>query len=46
MASSLDPKVQSFIPLASPARDGYSNDSEATATCFCGSVQYAFVSLV
>lgn len=24
--------------------DGYSNEDEATATCFCGAVQIAFVS--
>ncbi|KAF5368104.1 hypothetical protein D9758_004387 [Tetrapyrgos nigripes] len=30
------------IPLAGLATDGWSNDDEATATCFCGAVQLAF----
>lgn len=29
-----------YMPLGG---DGYSNDKEATATCFCGAVQLAFV---
>ena len=38
-------KSKPYIPLASGADDGYSNEDEATATCFCGTVQLAFVSL-
>ncbi|EGY21959.1 hypothetical protein VD0002_g8444 [Verticillium dahliae] len=38
-----DPKTPGpFIPLASLAQDGWSNDDEATATCLCGTVQFAF----
>ncbi|KAJ7064899.1 Mss4-like protein [Mycena amicta] len=33
---------ESFFPLASGASDGWSNENEATATCFCGAVQLAF----
>ena len=29
-----------YMPLGG---DGYSKDNEATATCFCGAVQLAFV---
>lgn len=35
----------SYFPLAGGAQDGWSNETEATATCFCGAVQLAFVSL-
>jgi hypothetical protein len=35
-------KSNPYIPLAGAAEDGYSNDDEATATCFCGAVQLAF----
>lgn len=35
-------KTKAYFPLASIAKDGYSNESEATATCFCGAVQLAF----
>ncbi|KAI0152739.1 Mss4-like protein [Xylariaceae sp. FL1272] len=38
MASKAD-KSKPYIPLASLATDGWSNDKEATATCFCGAVQ-------
>ncbi|KAK9319252.1 Mss4-like protein [Lipomyces orientalis] len=31
-----------YIPLAGCARDGWSKEDEATATCFCGAVQLAF----
>lgn len=34
-----------YIPLAGGAEDGWSKDDEATATCYCGAVQLAFVSL-
>lgn len=37
-------KSKSYFPLAGQADDGYSKESEATATCFCGAVQLAFVS--
>ncbi|KAM0265371.1 hypothetical protein ACHAQJ_000212 [Trichoderma viride] len=30
------------LPLSGVARDGWSTDTEATATCFCGAVQLAF----
>jgi hypothetical protein len=32
-----------YFPLGT---DGYSNDKEATATCFCGAVQLAFVRFI
>lgn len=35
---------KSYFPLAGSANDGWSTESEATATCFCGAVQLAFVS--
>ncbi|KAH7367259.1 Mss4-like protein [Plectosphaerella cucumerina] len=41
MAESSD-KSKPYIPVAGLARDGYSRDGEATATCFCGAVQLAF----
>ncbi|KAI9148917.1 Mss4-like protein [Paramyrothecium foliicola] len=44
MAASTD-KFTSYIPRAGLARDGWSTETEATATCFCGSVQLSFVSL-
>ncbi|KAK8055662.1 hypothetical protein PG993_000889 [Apiospora rasikravindrae] len=31
-----------YIPAVGHATDGYSKDNEATATCFCGTVQLAF----
>jgi len=42
MSASSD-KSKPYIPVAGLARDGYSRDGEATATCFCGEVQLAFV---
>ena len=33
------------IPLSGLVTDGWSKEDEATATCFCGAVQLAFVSL-
>lgn len=33
-----------YFPLAGGADDGWSKEGEATATCFCGAVQLAFVS--
>jgi hypothetical protein len=36
---------ESRFPLAGQADDGWSTEEEATATCFCGAVQLAFVSL-
>ena len=37
-------KSKPYIPLAGVATDGWSKGDEATATCFCGAVQLAFVS--
>ncbi|KAB8214659.1 Mss4-like protein [Aspergillus novoparasiticus] len=31
-----------YIPIAGGADDGWSKDSQATATCYCGAVQLAF----
>jgi hypothetical protein len=38
-------KSKPFFSLAGVARYGYSNEEEGTATCLCGAVQLAFVSL-
>lgn len=38
-------KSKPYFPLAGSANDGWSKEGEATATCFCGAVQLAFVSL-
>ncbi|KAJ7459707.1 Mss4-like protein [Mycena latifolia] len=35
-------KSKPYIPLAGSVNDGWSNEDEATATCFCGAVQLAF----
>ncbi|KAI9737245.1 MAG: hypothetical protein M1818_005777 [Claussenomyces sp. TS43310] len=35
-------KSKPYFPLAGIARDGWSKEDEATATCFCGAVQLAF----
>ncbi|KAF8202740.1 Mss4-like protein [Mycena galopus ATCC 62051] len=35
-------RSQPWFPLAGSATDGWSNDEEATATCFCGAVQLKF----
>lgn len=43
---SLTDKSKPYIPLAGLASDGWSNEDEATATCFCGEVQLVFVSPV
>lgn len=37
-------KDQPYIPHNSLKQDGYSKDGEATATCYCGAIQLAFVS--
>lgn len=37
-------KSKPYIPQAGCANDGWSKEDEATATCFCGAVQLAFVS--
>ncbi|OMP86678.1 hypothetical protein BK809_0003850 [Diplodia seriata] len=42
MASSTVDKTKSYFPLAGNGNDGWSSDSEATATCFCGAVQLKF----
>jgi hypothetical protein len=33
------------FPIVNLSNDGWSNEDEATATCFCGSVQLILVSL-
>ena len=38
-------KSKPYFPLAGLANDGWSTEDEATATCYCGAVQLAFVSL-
>ncbi len=43
MAATAD-KSKPYFPLAGLANDGWSTEDEATATCFCGAVQLAFVS--
>ncbi|KAI0887832.1 Mss4-like protein [Annulohypoxylon maeteangense] len=35
-------KSKQYFPLASGASDGWSTETEATATCFCGAVQLVF----
>ncbi|KAI9712741.1 MAG: hypothetical protein M1820_001363 [Bogoriella megaspora] len=35
-------KSKSYFPLANLTHDGWSSDTEATATCLCGSVQLKF----
>lgn len=42
MAATAD-KSKPYIPQAGSANDGWSKEDEATATCFCGAVQLAFV---
>lgn len=37
------PADKPYFPLNGVANDGWSNEEEATATCFCGAVQLAFV---
>lgn len=37
-------KSKPYIPRAGVATDGWSKENEASATCFCGAVQLAFVS--
>lgn len=48
MTTSIDngDKSTPYYPLAGQANDGYSKEGEATATCFCGAVQLAVVSLL
>jgi len=41
MAATAD-KSKPYIPLAGGADDGWSNETQATATCFCGAVQLVF----
>jgi hypothetical protein len=33
-----------YIPLAGSSNDGWSTKNQATATCYCGTVQLVFVS--
>jgi hypothetical protein len=42
MAAAAD-KSKPYIPLAGGADDGWSKEDQATATCYCGAVQLAFV---
>ncbi|OAP58881.1 hypothetical protein AYL99_06178 [Fonsecaea erecta] len=35
-------KSKPYIPLAGGADDGWSRETEATATCFCGAIQLKF----
>ncbi|GAA5943202.1 hypothetical protein JCM3775_007626 [Rhodotorula graminis] len=39
MSLAAAPKNEPYFPLAGLADDGWSNDTEATATCYCGKVQ-------
>ena len=45
MSVSAADKSKPYIPHNNLANDGWSKEDEATATCFCGAVQLAFVSL-
>ncbi|KAJ4130209.1 hypothetical protein NW768_007192 [Fusarium equiseti] len=42
MTVSTADKSKPYIPLAGQARDGWSTEDEATATCYCGGVQLSF----
>ncbi|KAI4630964.1 hypothetical protein J4E83_002490 [Alternaria metachromatica] len=42
LSVSTSDKSLPYFPLAGQAKDGFSNNEEATATCFCGAVQLAF----
>ena len=44
MATESANQSKGYYPLAGLARDGWSTDEDATATCFCGAVQLSFVS--
>jgi hypothetical protein len=44
MAAAAD-KSKPYIPLSGGADDGWSKEDQATATCYCGAVQLAFVSV-
>ncbi|KUJ24158.1 uncharacterized protein LY89DRAFT_679376 [Mollisia scopiformis] len=41
MAAPID-KSEPYFPVAGCARDGWSKEDSATATCYCGAVQLAF----
>jgi hypothetical protein len=43
MSDKKDTQPNSQFRHAGIAKDGWSTDKEATATCFCGAVQLAFV---
>lgn len=45
MAAAAD-KSKPYVPLAGGADDGWSTEDQATATCYCGAVQLAFVRIV
>lgn len=44
MATSSAATNEAHFPRAGLATDGWSTEDEATATCYCGAVQLAFVS--
>lgn len=44
MADKVIDGTRSFFPQAGLAQDGWSTKEEATATCYCGTVQLSFVS--
>ncbi|KAM5360857.1 hypothetical protein ACJZ2D_013486 [Fusarium nematophilum] len=46
MADQVNNRTDSFFPRAGLAQDGWSTKEEATATCYCGSVQLSFVSSI
>lgn len=46
MATTTTDLSKPYIPVIGHVTDGYSKESEATATCFCGTVQLAFVSAI
>lgn len=44
VSAAITDRSKSYFPVAGQATDGWSSEDEATATCFCGTVQLAFVS--
>jgi hypothetical protein len=46
MAVSTADKSKPCFPLAGQAKDGWSTEDEATATCYCGGIQLSFVSQI
>jgi hypothetical protein len=43
MSVAASDKTKPYLPVANLTHDGWSNDHEATATCYCGAVQIVFV---